>query len=516
MAADVPDVTTTDVAVHVPFVYDLGGPVRTWRSLADDAPAVRAIRAAARGKPPRHLRSSCCPERTADCRPELPPVAAFAALTDALRAAPPAERGTRGYLRRYLDAWELEYAGRPVRFRLDPSAAETWNLSHLASHQGVLSAHVDGLPDLVLAGVGWAHDVEIRIVPWAGTVTLVHGLRPRTAVDQSVLEALYPDLVRWKNRDYLPYLAGEAVLSAQVAEMVGADDDALADPHPVDGSFVRLLRAWLAPCLSPRLVTYRFHDFRVVHELGRDAVDRMDLDVERLVALGTHTASTAGGGGAPGEPLRFARAAEDGKERAAVVVSSGWVTVVRAEPAGPGLEGEDLRMLRALLHTAHTEWFVCQAWIAGIKAPGQVDALLDTDPEQVALAQIALAQDLAESDNPDLVLKSPAHLRVARYFTDALGVGLHRRTAEQQLEVLESLVRHAQRARNAAMLRFVELALLISAFAAVIALIPVFLAVEYRLPATLTMVVLLAATLAAVSTRFKVHVLRALRRLAGR
>lgn len=505
-----------DVAVHVPVVYDLGGTVRTWSSLTDDPTTLRLVRAASRGRAPRSLRTPCCPEPTTACRPELPPTTAFTVLADALRDAPAAERGTCAYLRRFLDACDLRYAGRALRFRLDPSAAETWNLSYLVSHQGVLTASVDDLADVELAGATWAHDVEVRVVPWAGTVTLVHRFRPRRDVGQSVLEGLYADVVRWKNRDYLPYLAGEGVLTDQVAEMIGVAEGLLDDPHPVDGSFVRTLRAWLAPVLARRLVTYRFHDFRLVHELGLGAVDRMDVDVERLVALGMYTASGAGRAPATTEPLRFARTADDGKERAAQVVSTGWVTVVRAEPGGGGLEDEDLRTLRSLFHTAHTEWFVCQAWIAGIKEPGRVDTLLDQDPEQVALAQIALAQDLAESDNPDLVLKSPAHLRVARYFTEALGVDVHKRTADQQLQVLESLVRQTQRTRNAAVLRFVELVLLVSAFAAVIALIPVFLAEEYRTAATATVVGLLAASLLVVTTRFKVHLVRAVRRLARR
>ncbi|MEU7058159.1 hypothetical protein [Streptomyces sp. NPDC046197] len=336
---------------------------------------------------------------------------------------------------------------------VDTTLLRSWNLSYLAGHAPVLSCTLPG-GEAVLAGAKWSFDCRMRVYPWLGVVSVdfTFALNEGTAD----IERFYDDLVEWKNRDYLPYLHQCDAFSDHLHLHIppglrsGASD--------VYGSAVRALRHAASGIIEPRPFCYAFHDFRLCFIGGLG--DLPDERARGLLWLSGSGSVTLGDGLA--DSLDF---------RGLEVASSGWSTVIRAEPETIASEADTVT---TLLNLVHAQWYVCQLWINAHDLRGQQGSAGQrlADAHILSANQTALVQDLSEIDNLDVMLKDPALLRVAEYLETNLKVRRHKETAMSRLHALENHSRQLADYNNEAELRRFQALFAISAAAGTASLVP--------------------------------------------
>ncbi|MFJ1611078.1 hypothetical protein ACIOHS_48590, partial [Streptomyces sp. NPDC088253] len=281
--------------------------------------------------------------------------------------------GTVVDTRRLMEVLEARHGAVSV----DVTLLRSWNLSYLAGHAPVLSCTLPG-GEADLAGAKWSFVCQMRVYPWLGVISVdfTFVLSEGTAD----IERFYDDLVEWKNRDYLIYLqqchafSDSLDLQIPLGLRSGACD--------VHGSAVRALRRAAASIIEPRPFCYAFHDFRLCF-IG----DFGDLPDERVRQLLWLSDSGAIPEGSLADPLGF---------RGLEVTSSGWSTVIRAEPGAIAAEAGTVTIL---LNLVHAQWYVCQLWVNAhdLREQREGAGRRLVDAHVLSANQTALVQDLSES-----------------------------------------------------------------------------------------------------------------------
>ncbi|MEV8230769.1 hypothetical protein AB0P41_32790 [Streptomyces sp. NPDC079167] len=357
--------------------------------------------------------------------------------------------GTITDTRRLMAVMEARHGSVDV----DMTMLRSWNLSYLAGHAPVLSCSLPG-GETVLAGAKWSFDCRMRMYPWLGVVSVDYMFTLTEGVAE--IERFYDDLVEWKNRDYLPYLEHCRALSENLELRI--PPGVRSSDSEAHGSAVRALRAGVSAIIEPRPFCYSFHDFRLCF-IG-DLDDLPDARVRELLWLSDGGADLPEDGLAA--PLGF---------RGLEIASSGWSTVIRAQPGATAVDAETVT---TLLNLVHAQWFVCQLWINAHDPRGQQGGAGRrlAGAHVLSANQTALVQDLSEIDNLDVMLKDPALLRVAEYLEANLKVRRHKETAMGLLHALENHSRQLADFNNETELRRVQVLFAISAAAGIASLVP--------------------------------------------
>ncbi|MFC7480864.1 hypothetical protein ACFQX7_13715 [Luedemannella flava] len=345
----------------------------------------------------------------------------------------------------------------------DQAFTRSWNLSYLVRHAVVLRA-VIGSGTVHLGGSDWRFQRTLRLYPWLGVVSVDYLFETSDA--EVRLADFYDDLVHWKNTDYLPYLTLCGAMTAELAAHTAVSAGPPADLH---GGLVRELRAALGPFVEQRPATYAFHDFRTCFVDLRAGLDRPTVHSLLLLTRSKPTSY-------PDIPGSLTAGGVE-------IQSSGWATVLRTDPTATARELADVISMFSLIHA---QWFVCQLWI------NVYDQDFRRTPygrgvasaHELSSSQLALAQDLTEVGNMDLMLKDPALLRVARYFERTLGVRDHRRAAEQRLRLLEEYSRGQADYRQAQATTRLQVLFALSAAGSIAALVPALVEINLARAAT--------------------------------
>ena len=353
---------------------------------------------------------------------------------------------------------------------IDPALLRSSNAAYLARHAPVVSCD---LPDgeIDLAGSRCRYSSRLRAYSWLGVVSIDYTL----ALEDGTVDAarLFDDLMEWKNRDYLPYLRDCQALSDSLRRQIpGGHESAAVDLH---GSFVRNLRGAVSSMIEPRPFLYPFHDFRMCF-IG-DIEVLPDERVWQLLWLSAHDSVTP-----ESETLELLRF------RDLDVVGSLLSTVVRGEHTKIDVDTEPIIML---LNLMHAQWYLCRLWIDGydLRRQEPTAGWQPADAHVLSANQSALAQDLAEIDNLNVMFRDPGLLRLARYLEACTDVRRQKETAMTRLRVLENHSRQLADYANEMELRRFQALFAISAAAGVASLVPALAQVGFSLIHVVTTIV---------------------------
>ncbi|MER5641069.1 hypothetical protein ABT095_29470 [Kitasatospora sp. NPDC002227] len=368
---------------------------------------------------------------------------------------------------------------------VDTVMLRSWNLSYLAGHAPVVSCALPG-GEAELGGCVWVFDCRLRVFPWLGVLSVDFTFTPGPGQEAPDPERFYDDLVVWKNQDYVPYLRRCDALSDSLDLRIPPEQRALTEDR--HGAAVRDLRAAVAGFVEPRPFCYAFHDFRLCF-LGTPE-ELPDAVAGRLLWFAGPSPTTGGGI----EPLGLG-----GLE----VASSGWSTVIRGARESIGTEADSVTML---LNLIHAQWYVCQLWINAhnLRGQGGGSGWQLADPHVLSANRTALAHDLSEVDNLNVMLKDPGLLRVAEYLETSLKVHRHREAAMARLHALEDHSRQLADHRAEIELRRFQALFAISAAAGVASLVPALAQVGFTALHVVTTVTLLLGFLALFAVDFTV------------
>jgi len=337
--------------------------------------------------------------------------------------------------------------------QVDAVLLRSWNLSYLAGHAPVLWCE---LPEgeTWLSGVRWTYIRHLRVYPWLGVASVDYLLS--CTQRQPDLSSFYDDLVAWKNQDYLPYLhACEALNDYLRYQLPHSRDQADVDLH---GTLIRGLQRAVAPLVEPRPFRYAFHDFRLCF-IGTES-ELPDDRIRPLLWLSTQVMGLDVGGAV--ELERFGDLE---------IASSGWSTIIRVRSGVPEAQ---IDVILTLLNLIHAQWFVCQLWINAHNLRGRArNSEWELANAHILSAnQLALAQDLSEVENLNVMLKDPGLLRVANFLEGRMEVRKHRASAMSRLRALENHSRQLADYKSDVELRRFQALFAISAAAGVASLVP--------------------------------------------
>lgn len=337
--------------------------------------------------------------------------------------------------------------------QVDAVLLRSWNLSYLAGHAPVQWCE---LPEgeTRLSGVRWTYVRRLRVYPWLGVASVDYVLS--CTQRQPDLSGFYDDLVTWKNQDYLPYLqASEALNDSLRYQLPHSHEQVGTDLH---GTVIRGLQRAVAPLVGPRPFLYAFHDFRLCF-IGTESELPEDL-IRRLLWLSTRVLGLDAKGAV--DLQRFGELE---------IASSGWSTVIRSRS---GVSEGQIDVIITLLNLIHAQWFVCQLWINAHNLRGQArnSEWQLANAHVLSANQLALAQDLSEVENLNVMLKDPGLLRVANFLEEHMEVRKHRETAMSRLRALENHSRQLADYKSDVELRRFQALFAISAAAGVASLVP--------------------------------------------
>lgn len=343
---------------------------------------------------------------------------------------------------------------------VDQATTRSWNLSYLARHSAVLRCRLPG-GTARIAGSEWRYERNLRLFPWLGVLSVDYEFEPKQA--DANISTFYDGLVEWKNADYLPYLQECGIMTDELAAHIALSPK--ASTRDLHSSLVFQLRARAQLYISPRPELYAFHDFRVCFIDNESTLD--SSVVQRLLWL---TES-----GAADDVLENVDALRFGSVE---ISSTGWSTVLRAST---GTVSPQVVKSVSLLNLVHAQWFICQLWIniydRDFTETGNENSTVDV--HELSACQLSLARDLSEVGNFDVMLKDPNLLRVARSLEQSFGVLEHRKTAENELRILEDHLRNLTEFAREQTVRRLAMLFSLSASGTVAALVPALVQIDF-------------------------------------
>jgi len=360
--------------------------------------------------------------------------------------------------------------------QVDAAVLRSWNLSYLAGHAPVLWCRLsEGTARL--AGAEWSYSRRIRVFPWLGVASVDYTFTTTaaTATSEAALDltAFYDDLVAWKNADYIPYLddCGALTSDLQLRLPRTSPTSARSDLH---GTLIRDLRQAVSGLVEQRPFNYAFHDFRLCF-IGPPDV----ILADRIWSLLWLTPS---GTRASDEEIEYHRFAD------LDIASSGWSTVIVCDADS---SQDQVDLILTLVNLIHAQWYICQLWINAHNLRGGTNSSewQLADAHVLSANQLALAQDLSEIENLNVMLKDPGLLRVANFLEARMEVGKHRATAMSRLRVLENHSRQLADYKSEVELRRFQALFAISAAAGVASLVPALAQVGFSYIHTVTTVI---------------------------
>lgn len=354
-------------------------------------------------------------------------------------------------------------------------ANRSWNLSYLR-RQGVVLRGILAGGQARLAGAEWIFTRTLRIYPWLGVASVDYWFQTE---EQVSITAFYDDMVKWRNRDYLPYLYDSGELTGPLAAHVGVPPTQRPSGENLHGDLIRDLRCRLseADAVEERMEEYAFQDFRICFLVGGD-VSRATVD--SLLLLNRERTKRRSGSRATDEISAVASTTRIGEVRAA---STGWSTVVvtgadlvtdpRLGADEPLQERQDLADLLSIFDLIHAQWYVCQLWInVADRFLTNHRRDLDAHVAQLRESQRSLTRDLADAGDLGLVFKDPELMEAARYLAGAFEVSDHKDAAAVRLQLLDEAANEIDQRRRLMSTDRLQVLFALSAASSLAALLP--------------------------------------------